>query len=60
MPPAEEALYNSLARYEYWVEKYGPRKACIILATQSFGAVLSYWTDWLLCCVKLLKLLRRS
>jgi hypothetical protein len=56
MPPdrAEEALFNILGRYDYWVAKYGFRKARVIFATQSAGAVITFWADWLL------RLLRRS
>lgn len=62
MPPdrAEDALYNILARYEYWVAKHGERKARLIFITQSIGAIVTFWSDWLLQRAKLLRLLRPS
>lgn len=62
MPPdrAEDALFNILGRYDYWVEKHGTLKARCIFMTQSLGAVLSFWTDWLLKRAKLLRFLRPS
>jgi hypothetical protein len=57
---AEDVLYNLQGRYEYWVEKYGPRRARLIFFTQSMGSVVSFWTDWLLHRVKLLQFLRHS
>jgi hypothetical protein len=61
LPPdrAEDVLFNLLGRYEYWVQQHGAIKARIIFATQSFGCVLNFWTEWLLRRVKLLKLLRK-
>jgi hypothetical protein len=62
MPPdrAEEALFNILGRNDYWVAKHGVRKARLIFNTQSAGAVITFWADWLLRRVKLPALLRRS
>lgn len=62
MPPdrAEEALVNILGRYEYWVEKHGPRKARIIFAAQSIGCVITFWADWAMKRLRLLTILRRS
>jgi hypothetical protein len=62
MPPdrAEDALFNILRRYDYWVEKHGAVRARCIFVTQSLGAVLSFWTDWLLKRAKLLRFLRPS
>jgi hypothetical protein len=62
MPPdrAEEALYNILGRYDYWFRKHGALKARMIFATQSFGAILTFWADWLLRRIKLLCFLRPS
>jgi hypothetical protein len=62
MPPerAEDALVNILRRYDVWVEKYGDRTARVVFTTQSFGVILSFYTEWLLRRIKLLELLRRS
>ena len=62
LPPelAEEALFNILGRYPYWVEKYGYRKARFIFGSQSCRCVLDYWTDWLVRRLKLLTLLTRT
>jgi len=62
MPPnrAEEALVNILGRYDYWFEHHGPLKARWIFLAQSLGAVLSFWTDWLLKRANLLRFLRPS
>jgi hypothetical protein len=57
---AEDALFNILGRYDYWVEKHGAFRARCIFITQSLGAVLSFWTDWLLKRAKLLRFLRPS
>src|SRR5262245_24026699 len=61
LPPdrAEDALFNILGRYDYWVAKHGVRRARVIFVTQSIFAVISYWSDWLLKRLKLLDLLRR-
>jgi hypothetical protein len=60
LPPdlAEEALFNILGRYPYWVEKYGYRKARFIFGSQSFRCVVDYWTDWLIRRLKLLTFLQ--
>jgi hypothetical protein len=62
LPPdrAEEALFNILGRYDYWVQKYGALRARCIFTTQSLGVVLTFWADWLLNRVKLLRFLRPS
>jgi hypothetical protein len=62
IPPdrADDMLNNLLGAYDRWVEKYGARTARRIFVAQSVLVVLTYWTDWLLRRVKLLKLLRRS
>jgi hypothetical protein len=62
MPPdrAEDALFNILDRYDYWVVRYGMPRARLIFFTQCAGAILTFWTDWLLRRVKLLEFLRRS
>jgi hypothetical protein len=62
LPPdrAEEALVNLLGRYDHWVAKHGTARARFIFASQSFGCILSFWTDWLLRRAKLLRLLRKS
>jgi hypothetical protein len=61
LPPdrADDVLFNLLEQYGYWVEKHGSIKSRLIFASQSFGCVLSFWTDWLLRRVKLLVLLRK-
>jgi hypothetical protein len=61
-PPerAEEAVFNILGRYDYWLAQHGVRTARVIFMMQSVGAVLSFWTDWLLRRLKLLDFLRRS
>lgn len=58
MPPdrAEDVVYNLLARYEYWVEKHGVRLARLVFFTQSVGSVVTFWCDWLLKRLKLLKM----
>jgi curved DNA-binding protein CbpA len=58
LPPdrADDVLFNLLGRYDYWVQKHGFPKGRIIFAVQLFGCVLSFWTEWLL---KLLALLRK-
>lgn len=62
MPPdsAEEAIYNILGRYDYWAGKHGWFWARVIFMSQSMGAILSFWTDWLLRRSKLLEILRKS
>ena len=62
MPPdrAEDIVYNLLGRYYHWVEKHGPRLARTIFYMQSAGAIFSFWTDWTLKRVKLLKMLVSS
>jgi hypothetical protein len=58
MPPdrAEDILYNLLGRYDYWVAGHGQRWARVIFFIQSIGAVLTFWSDWALKRLKLLKL----
>jgi hypothetical protein len=58
MPPdrAEDVIYNLLGRYDHWVEKHGERWARIIFFLQSAGSIGTFWTDWLLKRVKLLKM----
>jgi hypothetical protein len=62
LPPdrADDVLYNLLDRYPYWVEKHGLPKAHLIFLTQSLGAVLCFWLDWVLKRVRLLRFLRPS
>jgi len=62
LPPerADDILYNLLGRCDYWVQKHGAVKARLIFATQSFGCILSFWTDWLLRRVRLLVQLRKQ
>jgi len=57
MPPdrAEDVNCNLLRRYDYWVEKHGARRARIIFFLQSAGSILTFWTDWLMKRLKLLK-----
>jgi hypothetical protein len=57
MPPdrAEDALYNLLGRYDYWVEVHGVRWARIIFYLQSAGSIVTFWTDWAMKRLKLLK-----
>lgn len=59
VPPerAEDALYNILGRYDYWVKKYGMQRARLIFFTQSFVFVVCYWTEWF---VRLWKPARQS
>jgi hypothetical protein len=57
---ADEALYHTLGRYPYWVAKHGPAKARLIFATQSFGSIIRYWTDWVLKRFEVVRSLRRS
>ena len=61
-PPdhAEEALVNILQRYEYWVGKYGRRRANAIFNLQCLGIVLTFWCDWVMKRLKLLNFLRPS
>jgi hypothetical protein len=58
MPPdrADDVIYNLLGRYEHWVEKHGPRWARVIFFLQSAGSILTFWSDWMLKRVKLLKM----
>jgi len=58
MPPdrAEDVIYNLLGRYDHWVEAHGPRWARIIFYLQSVGSIVTFWTDWMLKRVKLLKM----
>jgi hypothetical protein len=58
MPPdrADDALYNLLGRYPHWVEKYGERWARVAFFLQCAGAIGTFWTDWLLKRMKLLKI----
>jgi hypothetical protein len=58
MPPdrAEDVLYNLLGRYDHWVEVHGPRWARIIFYLQSAGSIITFWADWLLKRLKLLKM----
>lgn len=62
IPPnrADDMVNNLLGAYERWVKKYGARVARRIFVVQSVLVILTYWVDWLLRRVKLLKLLRRS
>ena len=62
LPPdrAEDSLYNILGRYDYWVAKHGERKARVIFTVQSVGAIITFWSDWLLQRVKLLSFLKPS
>jgi hypothetical protein len=57
MPPdrADDVLYNLLGRYDYWIEKHGVRWARVIFFVQSAGSIVTFWTDWLLKRLKLLK-----
>jgi hypothetical protein len=57
MPPdrAEDVLYNLLGRYDHWVEKHGARWARVIFFAQSAGSILTFWTDWAMKRLKLLK-----
>jgi hypothetical protein len=59
MPPdrAEDVLHNLLGRYDYWVEKHGARWARVIFFAQSAGSILTFWTDWAMKRLKLLKML---
>jgi hypothetical protein len=49
-----------LSRYDHWVEVHGKRWARIIFYVQSTGSILTFWTDWLLKRVKLLKMFASS
>jgi len=57
LPPdrAEDMTYNLLGRYPHWVDKHGARKANIIFAAQSLGAILCFWCDWVLKRANLLR-----
>jgi len=61
-PPAhaEEALANISARYDHWVAKYGKRRANQIFYAQCLGVVATFWADWAMKRLKLLKLMRLS
>jgi hypothetical protein len=57
LPPdrADDVIYNLLSRYDHWVEKHGPRWARVIFFSQSAGSIVTFWTDWLMKRLKLLK-----
>jgi hypothetical protein len=61
--PAKPAHANKRyllhGRYDYWVAQHGARRARVIFAMQSVGAVVSFWSDWLLRRLKLVELLTR-
>jgi hypothetical protein len=61
MPPdrAADVLFNLLGRYDYWIEQHGVRRARLIFAVQSIGAVASFWSYWLLRRLKLVEFLWR-
>ena len=62
IPPehAEDRVLQLLRGYERWVGKYGERTARRMFLIHSVGAVIEFWTDWLLKRLKLLDLLRRG
>src|SRR5437868_2044081 len=46
---AEEITANLAQAYErVWVAKYGHRGARVIFWMQSAGAIVSFWTNWLM------------
>jgi hypothetical protein len=52
---AEDVQYNLAEAYDRWEAKHGPKIAGWIFFTQSLGAVLSFWADWALRYIKLIK-----
>lgn len=62
MPPsdAENALFNILGRYQYWVGAHGEFWAKVIFFSQSTSVIVRFWAEWLLKHLKLIDLLRKS